>query len=133
MERGAPRVSAMMVMRMMMKTTMMNGQRTMTMNERRPVGPDPMESSTSPSTMPNSMTGSLAGPMSTNLVTEELNHARSEIGEKKAALGPWMVVPITMAATSADPAVGGDCAAAAPSTGTTTAEVSAGHRFPRSL
>ena len=52
---------------------------------------------------------------------------------KKAALRPWVVAPITMAATPAAFAGGGGRAAAASSTRTTTAEVSAGHRSPRSL
>ena len=42
---------------------------------------------------------------------------------KKTALGPWVVAPITMAATPADPAGGGGFRIAASSTGTTTAEV----------
>jgi len=44
-----------------------------------------------------------------------------------------MVAPITMAAPPADPAGGDFGCVAASSTRTTTAEVSAGHRFPRSL
>ena len=46
---------------------------------------------------------------------------------EKAALGPWVVAPITitMAATPADPAGGGGLGIAASSTGTTTAEVRA--------
>ena len=37
---------------------------------------------------------------------------------KKAALGPWVEAPITMAATSADPAGGGGRAAAAAASST---------------
>ena len=51
---------------------------------------------------------------------------------KKTTLRPWVVAPITMAATSGAFAGGGGRAAAASSTGTTIAEVSAGHRSPRS-
>jgi hypothetical protein len=71
--------------------------------------------------------------MSTNLVTDSHDYVRSEFGEKKAALGPWVVAPITMVATPADPAGGGGRALAASSTGTKTAEVHFCHRFPRSL
>ena len=67
------------------------------------------------------------------LVTENKVTCRSEFGGKKAALRPWVVAPITMAATPGAFAGGGGRAVAASSTGTTTAEVSAGHRSPRSL
>ena len=50
---------------------------------------------------------------------------------RKAALGPWVVAPITMAATPADPAGGGDGGCAASLTRTTTAEVSADLRLAR--
>ena len=56
-----------------------------------------------------------------------------EFGEKSRAIGPWVVAPISMAATPAAFAGGGGRAAAASSTGTTIAEVSADHRFPRFL
>ena len=54
-------------------------------------------------------------------------------GEKSRRYRPWVVAPISMAATPAAFAGGGGRAAAASSTGTTIAEVSAGHRSPRSL
>ena len=46
---------------------------------------------------------------------------------KKAALRPWVVAPITFAATPGSFAGGRGCAAAESPTGTTIAEVSAGH------
>ena len=53
---------------------------------------------------------------------------------KKLRYRPWVVAPIAIAATpSAFAGGGGRRAAAASSTGTTIAEVSAGHRSPRSL
>ena len=75
--------------------------------------------------------------MCTNLVTVSYAMTYAEFGEKKTALGraPCVVAPITMAATPADPARGGDgdSGCTASSTRTMTTEVSAGHRFPRSL
>ena len=52
---------------------------------------------------------------------------------KKAALRPWVVAPITMAATPANPAGGGNFGVAALPTRTTTAEVRFCHRSPRYL
>ena len=52
---------------------------------------------------------------------------------KKLRCGPWVVAPISMTATPGAFAGGGGRAVAVSSTRTTTAEVSAGHRFPRSL
>ena len=49
-------------------------------------------------------------------------------GEKSRRYTPWVVAPISMAATPAAFAGGGGRAVAASSTGTTIAEVSAGHR-----
>ena len=60
-------------------------------------------------------------------------HVRGQKLRKKAALRQWVVAPISMAATPTAFAGGGGRAAAASSTGTTIAEVSAGHRSPRSL
>ena len=61
------------------------------------------------------------------------SHVRWQKLRKKLRYRPWAVAPITMAATPAAFAGGGGRAAAASSTGTTIAEVSAGHRSPRSL
>ena len=68
-----------------------------------------------------------------NLVTRRARCASIRIWWKKAALRPWVVAPLTMAAAPAEFAGGDFGCVAALSTRTTTAEVSAGHRFPRSL
>ena len=61
------------------------------------------------------------------------SHVRWQKLRKKLRCGPWVVAPITMAATPAAFAGGGGRAQGGSSTGTTIAEVSAGHRSPRSL
>jgi len=66
-------------------------------------------------------------------VTFFTSRVRCQNVPKKHAPKINMVAPITMAATPADHAGGGGRAVAVSSTGTTTAEVSAGHRFPRSF
>ena len=66
-------------------------------------------------------------------VMTRTSHVRWQKLRKKLRCGSWVVAPITMAATPAAFAGGGGRAAAASSTGTTIAEVSAGHRSPRSL
>ena len=68
-------------------------------------------------------------------VTFFTSHVRCQNAPKKRAPMINMVAPITISTTPADPAGGGKiciCIAAL-STRTTTAEVSAGHRFPHSL
>ena len=64
---------------------------------------------------------------------EVTSQDRGRKGEKSRRYRPWVVAPISMAATPAAFAGGGDRAAAASSTRTTTAEVSTGRRSPRSL
>ena len=61
-------------------------------------------------------------------------HARApQQHEERSRFGHWVVAPITMAATPATCAGGDSGSVSALPTRTTTAEVSAGHRFPRSL
>ena len=71
--------------------------------------------------------------MSIKIRSQFTCHVRGQKLRKKLRYRPWVVAPITMAATPAAFAGGGGRAAAASSTGTTIVEVSAGHRSPRSL
>ena len=68
-----------------------------------------------------------------NYVMTRTPHVRWQKLREKAALRPWVVAPISMATAPGAFAGSGGRAAAASSTRITTAEVSAGHRSPRSL